>query len=138
MRNQNKKILFIAEGLFMYLREDDVKKLILTLQKKFPGCELVCEVSNVYIVKLLKRKIWKKKFQRDYHLGKDVTLQFGIKDGKDIEKWNEGITFLDEWTFFDDTENKLGWMNFLGRFEKMKKAQWLVYYQLNYRDFINF
>ena len=115
----------------MYLHEDDVKNLILTLQKNFPGCELVCEVSNVYIVKLLKRKIWKKKFQRDYHLGKDVTLHFGIKDGKEFEKWNEGITFLDEWTFFDDTDNKLGWMNFFGRFEKMKKAQWLVHYQLN-------
>jgi len=115
----------------MYLREDDVKNLTLMLQKNFPGCELVCEVSNVYVIKLLKRKIWKKKFQRDYHLGKDVTLQFGIKDGKDIEKWSEGITFLDEWTFFDDTENKLGWMNFLGQFEKMKKAQWLVHYQLN-------
>ena len=131
IRNQNKKILFIAEGLFMYLHEDDVKNLILTLQKNFPGCELVCEVSNVYIVKMLKRKMWKKKFQRDYHLGKDVAFHFGIKDGKEFEKWNEGIAFLDEWTFFDDTDNKLGWINFFGRFEKMKKAQWIVHYQLH-------
>ena len=131
IRNQNKKILFTAEGLFMYLHEDDVKNLILALQKNFPGCDIVCEVVNVYIVKMLKRTIWKKKFQRDNHLGKDVTFHFGGQDGKEFEKWNEGITFLDEWTYFDDKDNKLGWMNFFGRFEKMKKALWIVHYQLH-------
>jgi methyltransferase (TIGR00027 family) len=131
LSNQTKKVLFLAEGLLMYLYEDDVKNLIVTLQKNFPGCELVGEVVNTYIVNMLKRRIWKKKFQRDYHLGKDVTFHFGIHDGNEFEQWNEGITFLDEWTYFDDTDNKLGWMNFFGRFEKMKKALWIVHYQLN-------
>jgi O-methyltransferase involved in polyketide biosynthesis len=131
IRNQDKKILFIAEGLFMYLHDEEVKNIIVNIQKKFPGCELVCEVVNVYIVKMLKRKIWKKKFQRDNHLGKNVTFHFGVHDGKELEKWNGGITFLDEWTYFDDMDNKLGWMNFFGRFEKMKKALWIVHYQLN-------
>ena len=131
LSNQTKKILFLAEGLLMYLYEDDVKNLVVTLQKNFPGCELVGEVVNVYIVNMLKRKIWKKKFQRDYHLGKDVTFHFGVHDGNEFEQWNERITFLDEWTYFDDTDNKLGWMNFFGRFEKMKKALWIVHYQLH-------
>lgn len=131
IQNHNKNILFIAEGLLMYLHEDEVRNLILQLQKRFPGCELACEIANSYVVKVLKRKIWRKKFQRDFHLGKDATFHFGIKDGKEFEKWNEGITFLDEWTYFDDKEKKLGWMNFFGRFEKMKKAQWIVHYQLH-------
>lgn len=131
LRNQTKKILFIAEGLLMYLYEDDVKNLMVTLQKNFPGSELVGEVTNVYIVNMLTRKIWKKKFQRDYHLGKDVTFHFGVHDGNEFEHWNEGITFLDEWTYFDDPDNKLGWMNLFGRFEKMKKALWVVHYQLH-------
>ena len=131
IRNQNKKILFLAEGLFMYLHDEEVKNIVVNIQKNFSGCELVCEVVNVYIVKMLKRKIWKKKFQRDYHLGKDVTFHFGIKDGNEFEQWNEGIAFLDEWTYFDDGDNKLGWMNFFGRFEKMKKALWVVHYRLH-------
>jgi len=131
LRNQNKKILFVAEGLLMYLYEDDVKNLVVTLQKNFPGCELVGEVVNTYIVNMLQRKIWRKKFQRDYHLGKDVTFHFGVRDGNEFEQWNQGITFLDEWTYFDDTDNKLGWMNFFGRFEKMRKALWVVRYQLH-------
>jgi len=127
----NKNILFIAEGLLMYLHEDDVEKLILTLQKRFPGCYLACEVVNTFIVKLLKKKMWRKKFQRDFHLGKDASFYFGITDGKDIEQWNPGITLLDEWTYFDDKEKKMGWINILGKSKKWRKTQWIVYYQLN-------
>jgi len=131
IKNQNTPVLFIAEGLLMYLYKDDVNNLILTLQKNFPGCELACEVANSYIVKILKRKFWKKKFQKDLHLGKDATFHFGISDGKEFETLHEGIKFLDEWTYFDEKEKKLGWMNFFGRFEKMKKAQWIIHYRLN-------
>jgi O-methyltransferase involved in polyketide biosynthesis len=125
-----KDILFIAEGLLMYLHEDDVKSLILNLQQKFPGCELVCEVENTFVINTLKKERWKKKFQRDHHLGEDVTLYFGIQDGKDLETWGQGISFLDEWTVFDDHEKKLGWMNLFSFSKRLRKAQWIVHYKL--------
>jgi len=125
------KILFIAEGLLMYLQEKDVKELILKMQKSFPGCCLACEVVNTYLVKVLKKERWKKKFQRDFGLGKDASFYFGIKDSKDLESWNEGIKFLEDWTYFDDKEKKMGWMNLLGKSKKLSKTQWTVYYQLN-------
>lgn len=128
--NKNKKVLFLAEGLLMYLHENEVKDLILKLQKTFPGCELVCEVANTFVIKMLKRKIWKKKFQRDFHLGKDALFYFGISDSSDFEKWSPGITFLDDWTYFDDKEKKLGWINILGRSKKLSKTQWIVHYLL--------
>jgi len=125
-----KDILFVAEGLLMYLHEDDVKSLILKLQQKFPGCELVCEVENTFVINALKKERWKKKFQRDHHLGTDVTLYFGIQNGKDLEQWGQGIRFLDEWTIFDDHEKKLGWMNLFSFSKRLRKAQWIVHYQL--------
>jgi O-methyltransferase involved in polyketide biosynthesis len=128
---KNKKYLFLAEGLFMYLQEKDVKQLVLNLQHNFPGCHLVSEMANTFIIKTLKRKIWRKKFQRDFYLGKDATFIFGIKDSRDLELWNKGVEFLDEWTYFDDKENKLGWINYLGRIEKFRKTQWIVHYKLN-------
>jgi O-methyltransferase involved in polyketide biosynthesis len=115
----------------MYLHEDEVKNLVLHLQKSFPGCELACEVANTFIVKTLKRKMWRRKFQRDFHLGKDASFYFGISDSKDFEKWNPGITFLDEWTYFDDEDNKLGWMNLFAHSKKLAKTQWIIHYQLN-------
>jgi methyltransferase (TIGR00027 family) len=127
-----KKILFVAEGLLMYLHEDDVKSLILKMQQQFPGCELVCEVENTFIINVLKKERWKKKFQRDYHLGPDVILYFGIREGKDFETWGQGIVFLDEWTVFDDHEKKLGWMNLFAFSKRLRKSQWIVHYQLQY------
>jgi methyltransferase (TIGR00027 family) len=126
-----KNILFIAEGLLMYLHEDDVKSLVLKLQQQFPGCELVCEVENTFVVNVLKKERWKKKFQQDYHLGPDVTICFGIQNGKDLESWGQGIQFLDEWTIFDDHEKKLGWTNLFSFSKRLRKAQWIVHYQLS-------
>ena len=40
----NRPVLFMAEGVFMYLDGEKVKELILKLQSRFPGSELVCEV----------------------------------------------------------------------------------------------
>jgi O-methyltransferase involved in polyketide biosynthesis len=123
-------ILFIAEGLLMYLCEDDVKSLVLEIQHRFPGCELVCEVENMFVINVLKKERWRKKFQQDYHLGPDVTMHFGIRDGKDFEHWGQGIRYLDEWTIFDDHEKKLGWMNLFAFSKRLRKAQWIVHYQL--------
>jgi O-methyltransferase involved in polyketide biosynthesis len=125
-----KTILFIAEGLVMYLREDDVKSLILKMQQHFPGCELICEVENTFIVNALKKERRKKKFQREYNLGPDATIRFGIRNGKDLEQWGQGIRFLDEWTVFDDHEKKLGWMNLFAFSKRLRKTQWIVHYQL--------
>jgi O-methyltransferase involved in polyketide biosynthesis len=126
-----KNILFVAEGLLMYLHEDDVKSLVLKMQQQFPGCELICEVENTFVVNVLKKERWKKKFQRDYHLGPDATIYFGIQDGKDLEQWGNGIRFLDEWTVFDDHEKKLGWMNLFAFSKRLRKTQWIVHYQLS-------
>jgi len=51
-----KKILFVAEGLLMYFHGDDVKSLILKMQQQFPGCELVCEVENTFVINALKKR----------------------------------------------------------------------------------
>jgi methyltransferase (TIGR00027 family) len=126
-----KNILFIAEGLLMYLHEEEVKSLILKLQQKFPGCELVCEVENTFVINTLKKERWRKKFQRDHHLGPDAILYFGIQNGADLESWGQGIKFLDEWTVFDDHEKKLGWMNLFSFSKRLRKAQWVVHYRLN-------
>ena len=125
-----KKILFIAEGLLMYLHEAEVRSLVRRMQLKFPGCELVCEVENTFVINALQKERWRRKFQRDHHLGPDATMHFGIHDGKDLESWGDGIRFLDEWTVFDDHEKKLGWMNLFAFSKRLRKAQWVVHYQL--------
>lgn len=123
-------VLFIAEGLLMYLYEAEVRSLVLELQRRFPGCELVCEMENSFVIDILRKERWKKKFQWDHHLGPEATLHFGIREGNELECWGTGIRFLDEWTIFDDHEKKLGWMNLLAFSKRLRKAQWVIHYQL--------
>ncbi len=42
-------ILFLAEGVFMYLQEPLVKSLVLTMQERFPGAELVFDAFSPFL-----------------------------------------------------------------------------------------
>jgi len=123
--------LFVAEGVFMYLHREDVKSLVLELQSRFPGSELVCEVFNDLWLKGALKGIVNFKMRKELHLGKDATFHFGIRESREMEAWNPGITFLDDWSYFDSKEAKLGWLRLMGRVGVFRKTQWTVHYRLN-------
>ena len=121
----------MAEGVFMYLNQEDVHSLILKLQSEFPGSELVCEVFNsLWLRKPLKR-LMNYKMQHQLHMGKDATFHFGIRDSKEMEEWHDDIQFLDDWSYFDSEEKKLGVLKLFRNIEIFRKTQWTVHYKLN-------
>lgn len=122
--------IFLAEGLFMYLPPDEVKSLVLKLQSRFPGSELVCEVCNDFWLHGPYKAILNMKMQKQLHLGKGATFSFGLKESRDMEKWDPWIEFLDDWSYFDEAGGKVGWMRFMGRVEFLRKSQWTVHYRL--------
>jgi O-methyltransferase involved in polyketide biosynthesis len=130
--NKGHSFIFLAEGLFMYLRPEEVKSLVLELQKRFPGTELVCEVSNKYWVAKMQKGYYKRKFQRQLHLSGDAVFKFGISKSTDLEDWGEGIEFLDDWTYFEEDEPKLGWFRLFKNIEFLRKVQWTVHYKLDH------
>lgn len=123
--------MFIAEGVFMYLKGEDVKSLVLKLQSVFPGSELLCEVFNSLWLKKPLDTLVKNKIQRDSHLGGEAMFCSGVRDSKEFEAWNNGIVLVDEWSYFDSNNRKLGWYKHLGRFKIFRKTQWTVHYKLN-------
>jgi methyltransferase (TIGR00027 family) len=123
--------LFLAEGVFMYLNQEDVKALVLKLQKQFPGSELVCEVVNDRWLKKSMKVYLNFKMRRQLYLGKDATFKSGLKNSEEMENWGNGIKFVDEWSYFDSHDKKLGWLQFMGKMESFRKVQWTVHYKLN-------
>jgi len=123
--------LFMAEGVFMYLHREDVQSLILKLRLKFSSSELVCEVFNSIWLKKPLKKIMDFKMQKELHLGKDATFHFGIRDSKEIEEWHDGIELLDDWSYFDSDEKKLGLLKMFGKIQFLRKTQWTVHYKLH-------
>ena len=122
--------LFIAEGLFMYLSEEQVKALVIEMRQRFPGSELVCEVFNRFWL----RDPWKRwvdrKMQRQLSFSPDATFQSGLDDSREMEQWAKGIHLLDDWSYFDDGEPKLGVFNLLRHVAFFRKIQWTVHYRL--------
>ena len=123
--------LFLAEGLFMYLDPDKVRQLVLQLQARFPGSELVCEVVNKRWASGTFGKITAMKMQRRMKLGKSATFTFGIASPDEMQTWKAGIQYLDRWSYFETNHPKLGLMRTFRRIKMMNNIQYTVRYRLN-------
>jgi methyltransferase (TIGR00027 family) len=127
-------VLFLAEGLLMYLPPDIVHNLVLRLQAQFPGSELVAEVVNtLWLHPLLKWTI-DLQLQHRHLFGKDATFRSGLSDSRDMEQWHDGIHFIDEWCALDQGEPKLGAARFLRFSDWFRKLLWVVHYRLDMPD----
>jgi len=122
--------LILAEGVFMYLTETDVKELLNTIQRELGLAEIVCEVTNRYWVDRMKNPWMKWKFRRQLGMTGGAVFSFGVPDSRYFERWSRKYEFLDEWTYFDDREKKLGWFNLFASIKMLRKAQWTVHYRI--------
>jgi O-methyltransferase involved in polyketide biosynthesis len=124
-------VLFMAEGVFMYLDGEKIKDLILKLQSRFPGSELVCEV----VTALFTRKPWNRmvalKLNQQLGVGKGAAFTFGVRDSRELETWHSGIEYLDDWSYFDTRHPRLGWVGTMGKMKFMRNVQYTVHYRLH-------
>ncbi len=123
-------VLFLAEGLFMYLDPDKVRQLVLQLQRRFPGSELVCEVVSKRFASGSFGKITAMKMQRRMKLGKGSAFTFGVSLPDEMESWNTGIQYLERWSYFESNHPKLGWMRLFRHIKSMNNVQYTVRYRL--------
>ncbi len=124
-------VMFLAEGVFMYLPEDQVRALVLELQKRFPGSELVCEVVNKRWIQGFFGKITAVKMNRRMNIGKQAGFLFGLTDSRELESWHSGIQYVDEWSYFESNHEKLGTLRMVANWPLFRKAQYTVHYRLN-------
>ncbi len=128
------RFLFVAEGLLMYLPAEGVRALVIALRERYPGAELVAEVAHVKIVRMIQGRLGRGKFRRRFGLSQDVVYQSGLADSREMEAWAPGIEFLDDWTYWDENEPKLGWMRLFARWSFFRRSQWTVHYRLGERS----
>ena len=106
--------LFLAETVFVYFIEPQVKSLVLKLRNHFTGAELIFDGWAPFFVWLGNRTLSRAKFSG--------LLRWGFWSSKTIESWGEGdIHLLGQWGFFDQPEPRMTpyrWMAPLFRFFK--------------------
>lgn len=86
-------VLFLAEGVFMYFTEQQMVELMSNLTQRYPRAQMLFEMMTPFVVKNSNRHETVRKT--------DARFQWGIRRGKDMERINSQVKFLEEWNYFD-------------------------------------
>jgi O-methyltransferase involved in polyketide biosynthesis len=116
--------LFLAETVFVYFTQAQVKSLVLTLRDHFPGAELVFDGWRPFEVWLGNRYFSLSKSQ---FAG---LMRWGFWRGQEIEGWGDGIHLLDEWGFFDQPEPRLASFRWMAPLFRLFKPMRIFHFQL--------
>ena len=102
---QPSKVLFIAEGVLMFLSESEVKQLIDKIQINFPGSEMIFDCLGIFLAQ--------KSNLNSGKLGIEASYKWGIKNLKEIETWNDKVELIDRHYYLDRHKTRLGWLGLL-------------------------
>ena len=98
------KVLFLAEGLFMYLTLEEISKLLSVLKSNFPGGTLIAEQNNPLMVKNQK--------YHDTVKNTNAVFKSGTWSGQEIADLCGGIRFVEEHSFNEEMKKHSfgGWL----------------------------
>jgi len=120
--DESDHVLFVAEAILLYFDEVQVKDLILALQSRFPGAELVCDVCTPLAVRI-----------DNVHLlfaRAAARIHWAVRDPSDVESWSPGIRLVESFSYFDDPEPRMGLPSWLVRFPSLSRATSIQRYRL--------
>jgi len=92
-------ILFLAENVFIYFTEAQVKSLVRKLRDRFPGSELVFDGWSPFFIWLGNFQLSSSKFAG--------LLRWGFWRSREIEGWGECIHLVDQWGYFEQPEPRM-------------------------------
>ena len=119
---QERAFLFVAEGVFQYFHAQQVRSLVVALHQRFPGSEIVFDAFSPLVVHGNNLRM------RISHLG--VRYHWGIRNGKAIERWAEGIRLLSEWFPFSRPEPRLARLQWIRRFPFLARSIGVYHFRL--------
>ncbi|MFX0016009.1 MAG: class I SAM-dependent methyltransferase [Promethearchaeota archaeon] len=113
--------LIIAEAVLMYLPKTDVQSLFQKLSISFPNAEIIFDVYTNFMVKEANKNIGLKEFQAEF--------KWGVNDLHDIEKWAPKLRLINEWSFFNNKEARVGIFKILRFIPFIRKMSRIVHFR---------
>ncbi len=114
--------LFLAEGLFMFFDQAEVRSLVLLLKDRFPASEMVFDAFSPFYVWGNNRRVSRT------HIG--ASAHWALKGGKELEKWGENIHLLEEWYPFLSPEPRLAHLRWVRYIPFLYKTSGIFHYRL--------
>ncbi|MGE5632286.1 MAG: class I SAM-dependent methyltransferase [Caulobacteraceae bacterium] len=122
-----KQCIVIAEGLFMYLKEEKIKTLLQRIKSRVGSFTIIFDAFNNYTARRVKNHPSIKKT--------GAVIQWGVDNPRELENWDLGIELVGEEYFTDNEEiDNLSSMNrvlfkIADLFPAAKMAQRLLIYR---------
>jgi methyltransferase (TIGR00027 family) len=113
--------LFLAEGVFMYFEEAQVKTLVLALCDRFPGAELVFDAFSPFHVRIHNNKVER--------TGIGAHLHWALKNSRDLERWG-AIRLLEEFFPYQYPEPRIRRFPIILLLPLLAKALGVFHFQL--------
>ena len=123
---QNENILFLAEGLFMYLPKPDVIRVFNRLSEIFSRSQIVFEVVNEKYTKGIWKKSVESKMRRSAGTTAGSSYEFGLRDAREVEAYGRNITVVEEWSYFEDEDILPKYLRLFRNVKFMSRTQWTI------------
>lgn len=102
VKTAGRPVIFLAEGLFMYFAEEELKPFFRELARRFPGSEMLFEMLAPLAVGKSRHHETVKK------IDSRAEFKWALKNSRDMETWNPSIRFAEEWNYFDFHKRRWG------------------------------
>ncbi|MGD8779153.1 MAG: class I SAM-dependent methyltransferase [Ignavibacteria bacterium] len=112
--SNGRPLLFIVEGLLMYLDKIDVLEFMINIADTYPEAEMLFEILSPWLVKNTSPNAPVSKTTC-------AKLKWGVADGRLVADFYYKIRFIEQWNYLDFHKDRWGRMKWLGVFPWLKK-----------------
>lgn len=113
VKHEQRPVLIIAEGLFMYFSEPEVKQLFHQLLGAFAGAEMLVEVLAPVAVKRTQH--------HDTVKTMNTSFKWSVARGESLYKLDPRLAVLAEWNFLDYQPQRWRWLRWLALIPGFKR-----------------
>jgi methyltransferase (TIGR00027 family) len=128
---QSEKVLFLAEGLFMYLPRAGVMNIFKKLSEAFNRSQIVFETVHEKYTRGMWKKIVERKMKQQLESSAGSSYQFGLRNASEIEGFGHNIKVAEEWSYFEDPDIKPAVLKLFRYFKVLSRTQWTIRALLN-------
>jgi O-methyltransferase involved in polyketide biosynthesis len=128
IRERRSKVFFMAGGVLVYLKEEEIRRLFLDLIQEFPASEMVFEIySKIFL--WIRNHILVKRNKSEMF----APWLWGVNSAKAITGWSDNIQIVDEYPFYsrinltDHHDEKS-----LSLFNVLNSGMWIKMVQLQF------
>jgi len=123
---QTSNILFMAEGLFMYLPEKEVIRTFTRMSETFSNSKIIFETVNKKYTRGFWKKMVEQKMKKRMGSTAGSSYNYGVKNAKEIESYHQDIKVTEEWSYFDDEDIRPSFLKLFRNIRFMSRTQWTI------------